>query len=357
MRKSNLVVLAVISAMTIFGLSACSGKIEPAPQSTQGAASSDQKETSTKEDKTDGDVVTLRMANSITSTEPMAIAIENFADRVWERSDHTLKIETYYDSILGDDNEMIEAIVRGSNMIMMVDPAQISDYAPNYSIMTGPYLYGDRSQIEKLAFSDVGQELADEAYEGGLKILDNMCTYFGTRELITNKPVTTPQDMVGLKVRTPDTALWVETLTAMGASTTSIPFGDVYSALSTGVCDAMENPLPTIYNAKFQEVCHYVSMTGHMLAVNGWAMSSSVWESLSPEHQALLEEEALNLAHEGSDLVADAEGSTIEQMKSEGVTFNDCDVEAFKEACEIVYTKFPEWRDGLYDDVKAVLAE
>lgn len=303
----------------------------------------------------ESEVVTLRMANSITSTEPMAVAIENFAQRVWEKSNHTLKIETYYDSILGDDNEMIEAIVRGSNMIMMVDPAQISDYAPNYAIMTGPYLYDSIEDIEKLAFSPVGQELAAEAYKGGLKILDNMCTYFGMRQLITKKPVYGPKDMVGLKVRTPSTALWVETLQAMGASTTSIPFGDVYSSLSTGVCDAMENPLPTIYNAKFQEVCKYVSMTGHMYAVNGFAMNAKVWEGLSKEHQDLLSEEALELAHEGSRLVAEAEGEVIAQMKAEGVQFNDCDQEAFREACKVVYTKFPEWRPGLYDDVIAAL--
>lgn len=351
MKKSLSILLAV--TMLLCMLAGCGSNADKDPAPTNG--SSQASGTESNANGSANEVVTLRMANSITSTEPMAIAINNFADRVWEKSNHTLKIETYFDSILGDDNEMIEAIVRGSNMIMMVDPAQISDYAPNYAIMTGPYLYDSVDEIEKLAFSEVGQELADEAYAGGLKILDNMCTYFGTRELITKTPVTGPADMVGLKVRTPSTALWVETLTAMGASTTSIPFADVYSSLSTGVCDAMENPLPTIYNAKFQEVCGYVSMTKHMLAVNGWAMNSGVWESLSPEHQALLSEEALNLAHEGSELVAAAEEEVIEAMKAEGVIFNDCDTDAFREACQVVYTKFPEWREGLYEDVLAVL--
>ena len=344
----SILLAAVILACALAG---CTSKPNAEPDA-QGSVTA-QPDNSGKDST--AEVVTLRMANSITSTEPMAIAINNFVDRVWEASNHTLKIETYFDSILGDDNEVIESIVRGSNMIMMVDPAQIADYAPDYAIMTGPYLYDSIEEIEKLAFSNVGQELADEAYAGGLKILDNMCTYFGSRELITKKPVTSPADMAGLKVRTPSTALWVETLTAMGASTTSIPFGDVYSSLSTGVCDAMENPLPTIYNAKFQEVCDYVSLTGHMLAVNGWAMSTQVWESLSPEHQTLLSIEALNLAREGSKLVEEAEAEVIEAMKAEGVTFNDCDKEAFREACQVVYTKFPEWRAGLYDDVLAVL--
>ncbi len=301
--------------------------------------------------------VVLKFANSQAPEEPITIEIAAFADRVNKRSNGSLEIQVFNNGVLGDDNEALEACARGSNILTFVDPAAMASYVPDYPIMHGPFLYKDWTEISKLAFSDWGKEMALAAEEAGIKVLDHMSTYFGTRQLISKKPVYKPEDMKGLKVRVPSVPMWIETLSSMGASTTSIPFSEVYTALSQGVADAMENPLPSIYAAKFQEACKYVSMTSHMIAPGGIEMSNKVFTSLSEEQQKILVEEAEKFAQLASARILDTEKSLVEQMKKEGVVFNDVDPEPFRQLTKVVYTKFPEWTPGLYDRVSEILAK
>lgn len=302
------------------------------------------------------DVVTLKFANSQTAEEVCSQEIQAFADRVRERSNGSIEIEVYNDGILGDDNQALEACARGANYITYVDPAAMCYYVPDYSIMMGPYLFNDVSEIKKLAFSEYGDEMVEKAAESGIRVLDHMSSYYGTRVFISNHPVAAPADMAGTKMRVPSVPLWIQTVEAMGASTTTTSFSEVYTALSQGVIDGMENPIPQIYAGRFHEVAKYLSLTNHIIQPNGIEMSEAVFQSLTEEQQNILEEEALAFAENVTEKVIKDEKEVREKMAADGVEIVECDLDAYREATKNVYDQFSsEWSSGLYDRVVDII--
>ncbi|MDR1586357.1 MAG: C4-dicarboxylate TRAP transporter substrate-binding protein [Treponema sp.] len=302
--------------------------------------------------------VILKIATILTSGEPAVNQMYAFADRVAKRSNGEIEIQVYPNSELYTvQKDILEAIVRGGNIIAFADPAQMADYVPDYAIMNGPYLYNSPYDIRKVGLSDWGQEQVNALAKKGIRVIDSMTTYFGTRQMISKKAFSGPGDLRGMKVRVPTTPLWVETITAMGGNPTTIAFSECYSALQQGVVDAAENPLPSIYAAKFQEVAKNVVMTQHMIAPGGLEMSEEFFQKLSKEHQTILLEEALKYAELTTEEVLASESKVIDAMKKEGVTFTDPDIAAFRKATEIVYSKFPAWTPGAYDRVKAIVAK
>lgn len=302
--------------------------------------------------------VTLKIATILTTGEPAVNQMHAFAERVEKRSEGSIRVQVYANSELySNAKDIMETIVRGGNVIAFADPAQMSDYVADYAIMNGPYLYNSPQDIRKVGLSDWGQEMVDKVAAKGIRVLDSMTTYFGTRQVITKKPFTNPEEMYGLKVRVPTTPLWVETLRAMGCSPTTIAWSETYSALSQGVADAAENPLPSIYAAKFQEACKNVVLTGHMIAPGGLEMSETLFQSLSDNQKNILLEEALKFGELTTEEVLKVEGEVRTKMEAEGVKFFDADKDAFRTATEVVYTKFPEWTPGAYERVKAIVAK
>lgn len=302
--------------------------------------------------------VTLKIATILTTGEPAVNQMYAFAERVGKRSNGSVEVQVYPNSELySNAKDIMETITRGGNVVAFADPAQLADYVPDYAIMNGPYLYNNPYDIKKVGLSDWGQEMVAEVAKKGIRVLDSMTTYFGTRQVITKKAFTNPQEMAGLKVRVPTTPLWVETLKAMGCSPTTIAFSETYSALSQGVADAAENPLPSIYAAKFQEVAKTIVMTQHMIAPGGLEMSEKLFQSMSENQKAILLEEALKFAELTTEEILQVEKGVIEKFKAEGVTFVEPDVAAFREATKVVYTKFPQWTPGAYERVAAIVAK
>ncbi len=366
--KKKLVSVLLCTTMLIGMLAGCgnSSADTSSTKETGTETGSESKETSSAENETEGtesvpegndETVVLKIATILTTGEPAVNQMEAFAQRVNERSNGSLEVQVYANSELySNAQDIMETIVRGGNVIAFADPAQMADYVPDYAIMNYPYIYNSPEDIKTVGLSSWGQEMVDAAAEKGIRVLDSMTTYFGTRQTISKKAFTNPEEMKGLKCRVPTTPLWVETLTAMGANPTTIAFSEVYSALQQGVCDGAENPLPSIYAAKLQEVCDYVVMTGHMIAPGGLEMSEEVFQSLSEEQRTILTEEAMAFAEGTKEEVLSMEEEVLQKMKDEGKEIVEVDIDAFKEACESVQEKFPEWTDGAYERVKNIVA-
>ncbi len=278
------------------------------------------------------------------------------ADRIIERTDGTLEIQVFSGGVLGGQKDNLEQIVRGVNLITFTDPAQISDYVPDFGIMNAPYIFKDPSEITKLGSSDWHAEMRALASEQGLKVLD-MDWLYGVRHLISNEVITSPEDMQGLKVRVPSTNMWIATIKAMGGTPTVVQWSEAYSALGQGVVDAAESPIANLYIAKFHEVAKNVALTGHFTAASGLVMSQEIFETLSEEQQTVLMEEVNKT---GEILMAAVLKNTEDykkKMEEAGVTFNEVDREAFRLACRSVYDEFPNWSDGLAEKIQTILSE
>jgi len=276
-----------------------------------------------------------------------------FAEAVNEQCDD-LEVEVYPNAELGNSADGVEAAARGSNICVVTDTSYLEDYVPDFAIMNGPFLYDDYNDIFTLADSDWHDEMIEASAEKGIRVLANNW-YFGARYLVSDRVVKTPADMTGLKVRVPQNTMWIETLKAMGGNPTGLDLSEVYGAMSSGVIDAAEAPLGTIHSMRWHEVKKNLSATKHFTAFLGLYMSESLYDSLSPETQEILEKEAKKYGVMCSEKTAEMEEEYIRIMESEGAVFNDVDSQAFKEACAGVYTKFPQWTDGLYERVLSII--
>ena len=179
---------------------------------------------------------------------------------------------------------------------------------------------------------------------------------YGTRNFVANKPIRTPSDLKGMKIRTMTSKMCMSIVEAMGGVATPLAFSEVYTAMAQNVVDGSENPLTTIYDNKHHEAAKYISMTGHQSTGFFMIMSQEVWESLPAEQQQALSESCSAAADQYNNvIIAEANAAVEAKLEADGCTIvKDVDVEAFKEVTKGVYEKM-----GLaevYDKVQAQMA-
>lgn len=298
----------------------------------------------------------IRLGHVTSDKEPVQQAIEEFASRVEERSEGRVDIKIFPNGLLGSNPEVYEQLRAGAPIITVSDPGYLSDFVADFGVLGGPYLMDDPLQFAKLEgtelYEDMKVRLRNEA---GIELLA-MNWLFGSRHLIADKPVSTPEDIAGLTVRTPPNAMWVKTFEAMGARPTQLPWTEVYSGLSAGVVDAAEAPLPSLYGARLHEVKKVISLTGHFKGFTGLVINADYFASLPEDIQSIMSEEALAAGEFMTSQMLESQEEWIAKLEAEGISFNrDVDTAAFQKKTASVYSEFPAWSEGLYDKVRSIL--
>ncbi|WP_380056163.1 C4-dicarboxylate TRAP transporter substrate-binding protein [Falsihalocynthiibacter sp. SS001] len=299
---------------------------------------------------------TFRLAHVTSDQEPLQVAMEEFVKNVEERTDGRVDIQIFPNAQLGSNPEVFEQVRAGAPIITISDPGYLSDFVADFGVLGGPYLMEDPRDFQKIVESDLYIGLKNELRSQSDIELLSLNWLFGSRHMLSDKEISSPEDTAGMTFRTPPNIMWVETFTAMGARPTQVAWGEVYSALSAGVVDGAEAPLPSIYGAKLYEAKKVISLTGHFKGFTGLMMNSEIFAGLPEDIQSIINEEAVNTGAFMTDLMLNSEEDWISKLEAEGVIFNrDVDVAAFQEATAEVYTKFPEWSEGLYEEVRAIL--
>lgn len=345
MRKKKIAAWFVTAAMAGV-LTACGGS----------SAGNDSQQTGGSQSAASG-TVTIKLCHTDPSGSAIIEAIQKFASNVTEASGGRLKIEEYADGIMGDDDEIIEQIYNGANMMNYIDPAMLEPYYPNYSILFSPYFFESYEEIGAFAETEFSKKMQQECKEAGIMALDGMSSYFGSRQIMSNKPISTPADLKGLNFRMPNQATQLELASAWGANPVTVSFSETYSALQQGVVDCVENPIGSLYANSIQEVCDYVNITSHFYGVNGLVMSSKVFDSLDADLQELLLDEAKKFAQYSTEMTVAEEEELLKKMEEEGTIVNrDVDVEAMKEAAQKVF-EVHGWPQELLDGASVALEE
>ena len=344
-RKAMALLLTVAMAA---GLTACGGgSSDPASSSdaSTGTASS-------------GKAITIKLCHTDPSGCAVTTALQQFAEAVTKDTDGRIVIEEYADGIMGDDDEINEQIYNGAYMMNYSDPALLEPYYPEYSILFSPYFYNSYDEIAKVAQTDFGKRLQAECKEAGLMVLDGMSSYYGSRQIMSKKPINTPDDLKGLNFRMPNNATQLELAEAWGANPATISFSETYTALQQGVVDCVENPIGALKANSIDEVCPYINITNHFYAVNGLVMNAKIFDSLDADIQQILLDDAADFVEYSTKMVADEEEEVLQQMvEDNGVTVNrDVDVEAMKAAAQKVF-EVHGWSQELIDEANAALAE
>ncbi|MGE0803047.1 MAG: TRAP transporter substrate-binding protein DctP, partial [Lautropia sp.] len=198
------------------------------------------------------DVIKLRFAHSLSSTEPAHLAAEFFAKNVAERTKNRVQIQVFPSEQLGPGKEVNEMIRQGANVMNVTDPGYMSDFVPDVSVLNGPYLVKTPEDYVRLVKSPWFQGIEKRLEAAGFKMI-MVNGFFGQRHMIADKPIRNPADMAGVTVRVPPNPMWIETLKAMGGRPTPVQWSEIYNALQQNVVQAAEAPLGSLWGSKLQE--------------------------------------------------------------------------------------------------------
>ena len=282
----------------------------------------------------------LKFNHVLGQKEPYHQGFTNWAKTVEEKTKGGLKIEVFHSAQLGVEEDILEQIRAGANIGQNTDSARMGNYVPGIAIMNGPYFAENLDEVAKLKNSPTVRGFLDElANKHGMKVLSYSWVQ-GYRHFFTNKPVRNPEDLKGLRIRTPPAPIWQESVRALGATPVALAFGDMYPALQQKVMDGVELVYNNIPAGRFYEVLKYVSETRHIMLVNFEVISSKWFNALPADYQKILVEECDKAGIETSKLIMDKLEKEVKQdltAKRGMVVVDNVDLAAFKKAGEKAY--------------------
>lgn len=353
---------ALLMAVTMaFGLTACGGNSsQSAPAKTQAAetqaAETQAAEASAKEEggaAAEGPSMELKIGVSTAETDPRNIAAQQFADEVAEKTGGAITAKVFPSGQLGGDADLINsmALDSGTVDIIITDASNFATYEPLMGISALPFQFEDFDSAWAFMDSEIEAKAEEPLIDQNMRVLAHYCNGF---RCVTNskKAIENPADMNGMLIRTPENPVIMATMTALGANPQPLSFSELYQALQQGTYDAQENPIPVIYNNKLYEVQQYLSVTNHIYSGMCFTIAESVWQKLSAEQQAIVEEAAKASAEADRALNREQTESLVSDLEAAGMKINYPELAPFAEATESVLSDNADTYGELLDQLK-----
>lgn len=247
-------------------------------------------------------------------------------------------------SQLGKDRELLQKLKLGT-VDFALPSSVMSSVTSEMGLFEMPYLVKNRDHMSKIEKEIFWPTLSPAIEKQGYQVLalwEN-----GFRNITNNsRPINTPEDLKGIKLRTPKGAWRVKMFKSYGANPTPMAFSEVFVALQTGVIDGQENPLAQIASAKFQEVQKYLSMTGHVYTPAYVTVSKKHFGGLPGDVQSALKAAAQDAQSHVYEMAAQLEVDLLKELKAGGIAVNDADKQAFIDASKAIYEAFATEVDG-----------
>ncbi|MGR4068104.1 sialic acid TRAP transporter substrate-binding protein SiaP [Billgrantia sp. C5P2] len=253
------------------------------------------------------------------------------ADEIEERTDGRYTIEVHPASSLGKEEDINEGLTLGTVDIIYTGSQFAGRAYGPIGIAGAPYMFRDFDHWQAYAESDLFQEIA-QGYQDATGNVPVALNYYGERHVTSNKPITAPEDMQNLKIRTPNAPMYMMFPEAVGANPSPIAFDEVYLALQQGVVDAQENPLPTIRAKAFYEVQDHINLTGHITDSLLTIIGGPLWDRLSEEDREIFREVYQEAGEKITADIQQQERELVAWFEEQGVTVNEVDREPFREA-------------------------
>jgi TRAP-type transport system periplasmic protein len=281
---------------------------------------------------------TLKFNHVLGPKEPYHEGFLSWAKRVEERTKGGLKIEVFHSAQLGKEEDILEQIRQGANIGQNTDSARMGNYIPGIAVMNGPYFAETLEEVAKLRKSPTVMKWQDElASKHGLKVLSFNWVQ-GYRHFFTNKAIRKPEDLKGLRIRTPPAPIWQESIRALGATPVAMAFGEMYPGLQQKAIDGVELVYNNIPGGRFYEVLKFANETRHIMLINFEVVSAKWFDSLPKEYQQILVEECDKAGEATSKQIFKLEAEVEQQLKGRGMTIvKDVDLAAFRKAGERAY--------------------
>lgn len=282
------------------------------------------------------------------------LSAKEFKRVVEEKSKGRVKVELFPGSSLGNEQEMIEMVKAGGLDFSLPGGGALQNLVKEYAVLTLPFMFSNYDEAHAVLDSQTGDRLKKMAEQHNLKVL-SFCD-LGFAQITNNKrPIKTPDDLAGLKIRSPKEPSSIATFKALGAAVSTMPFSEVYMALSQKVVDGQFNPLDAIYDTKFYEVQDHLAITNHFFYNYEFMMSKKLYDSLDPELQKIVQE-AANAAMEVSrKFYKEKDAEMLTKLKPHFKEITNPDLAAFRNKLNPLYDT--EFKDivpkATVDEVKA----
>ncbi len=284
-------------------------------------------------------VKVIKLAHGLNPSHPVHQAMEYLAKRVSEKSNARMRIDIYPSEQLGSERECLELLQIGSIGMTKVSCSVLEGFVPSMSILSLPYLFKDEEHSSKVLEGKIGRKLllAGERYW-----LRGLCFYdAGSRSFYSiEKPILSPSDLVGMKIRTQESPTSMRMVQSLGGSPTPIAWGELYSALQQGVVDGAENNPPSFHLSRHYEVCKFYSLDEHTGVPDVLLISTKIWNDLSSEFREILQRTADESAQHQKVLWKKATQEALEYVRKAGVKIFYPDKTLFAEKVKPIYEEY-----------------
>jgi len=274
--------------------------------------------------------------------QPYNLAAKHFSDLVEDRTSGEIKITIFPGGQLGTDGEMLESIQNGTLDMGFITATAFSGSTNVLDSLSIPFLFDSYETYSESLKSDVANEILDSLSElnvKGLGINNAGLRHFGSNI----KPINTPEDLKGLKIRVMESELMLDIYNTLGASPTPMAYGELYSALQTGVMDAHETNIVSFIDENFHEVTEYISVANIYPTPNINIMNLDIFNELSNEHQEIIEEAAFETSLWISDQLEEIDDLAYKELEELGKDVNIIEnTDQFIEILQPVYEKYSE---------------
>jgi TRAP-type transport system periplasmic protein len=291
--------------------------------------------------------IVLKLGYSSPTNNPWHICAEQLAAEVSKNTGGKVRIDLFPAEMIGSDKQMAEMIKMGTLDMHIAPQGVTAIYEPKLAALELPFLFDSPAKVAKLLDGPMGEELAKDLPAKGIRIL----AYWenGLRHITNSKrPILSPDDLKGLKIRTPENKMTLSIFKALGANPAPFTYNELYMALSQGTFDGQENPITNIHASKFYEVQKYISLTNHKYEGKPFTVSEKVWKKLPPSVQAAITNAAKKYAVVNRKMFAESDAKLLDDLKAKGMKVDTPNLGPFRQATKGVYT---EWEGILGKDL------
>jgi tripartite ATP-independent transporter DctP family solute receptor len=319
----------------LLGIVLASGIFSLASRSSQAATGGDDPGTSAAPSTAKKRVV-LKLSHVLDPSHPVHAAMELMAARAKELSGGLVDVQIFPSGQLGSETESIEQVQRGALAMVKTSAAPLEGFIPQMALFGLPYLFRDEEHYWSVLLGPLGKELLASGERVGLR---GLCYYdSGSRSFYTiDKPVMTPADLTGKKIRVMRSKTAMDMISQMGGAPTPIPWGELYTALQQGMVDGAENNPPSLYTSRHFEVTKQYSLDEHSRIPDMVLFSKQIWDSLSPEVQGWVEQAADESVTAQREAWKKKTDEALEALKKAGVKIFHPDQKAFAAKVQPMY--------------------
>ncbi len=329
----KIIVLTLALALIIGAFSGCGTTASENASQNPGGSAQDSKPT------------VIKIACGLAEGTPMVVGSQKFEETLEKLTDGRYDVQVYANAELGDDTRVTEAVSMGTLEMCCTTPSVFSGICDQIGLFDLPFLFTSTEGADEVFDGEIGASISKTVEtNGGVHVLG----YFenGFRCVTNSKhEIVTPDDLKGLKIRTPESDVFLATFNALGANPTPMAFSEVFTALQQGTIDGQENPLNTIYLNKFYEVQGYVTRTGHIYGPHMFIVNSKLYNSLSDEDKAAFDEAAGEAVKANRELSRELDEDYAQKLRDAGMAVTELSPEqkaVWQEAVAPVYEQFSD---------------